>query len=537
MFDIALFRGANPKTEPHLLQSGEAQRAVNARLQTGGLMPFRGPTTVQATTVPGVTSIHRFGDTAFWFEFAGDVDVAEGPRRSDTETTTYFTGDGAPAMTYVGLATGGGGPYPSNRYRLGVPAPAASVIATVNGTADPNDTEADSRVYAVTYVSARGEEGPPSPASNLVDVYDGQSVVLSNLPSAPTGNYNITLKRIYRTSSAAGDTEYLYVAELPVGQASYTDTTAADQLGEVLPSYDWNPPPDTMAGLIALENGVMAGFDGKELYLCEPYMPHAWPYSLTMDRPIVGLVGIRGGVVVATQGQPVIVSFTHPGSASQSPIENPRACVSKRSMVDMGDYALYATADGLVAVDGAGNAPVISAAVLDRYQWQRFNPSTMHAYRLDGWYIGFYQGQDGNGGFAISAQGDAYVALDFYADAGYTDPNDGGLYLVIDGNLVKWDDDAANPLSYLWQSGVTLTSQPANPAAARVDADDYPSPGDASLVFKVYADDALIHTQLVTSSAPFRLPAGYLARRFSVELSGTRTVRRVTVSESMDLLT
>lgn len=537
MFDISFFRGASPKTEPHLLERGEAQRAVNCRLQSGALGPFRGATQVQAISLPSVQTIHRFGETSFWLEFAGDVDVAEGPLPSDTETTTYFTGDGEPAMTYAGIATSGVAPYPANRYRLGIPRPASNVTATVVGTADPDDDNADSRAYTFTYVSARGEEGPPAPSSVLVDVFNGQSVDLSDIPVAPTGNYNITAKRIYRTSSASGDTEFFFVAEIPVAQTTYSDVTASDALDEVLPSYDWTPPPADMQGLIACDNGVMAGFSGKEVYLCEPYLPHAWPYSLTMDRPVVGLVAIRGGIVVATKGQPVIVAFTNPAAASQDSIENPRACVSKRSMVDMGDFAVYATADGLVAVDGAGNAPVITSRVLDRYQWERFNPSTIHAYRLDSWYIGFYQGQDGNGGFAITARGDSYVELGFYAEAGFTDPNDGGLYLVIDGNIVKWDDDAASPLSYAWQSGVIIASQPVNAAAARVDAEDYPPAGDASLVLKVFADDALVHTQQVTSADPFPLPPDYLARRYSVELSGTRKVRRLTLSESMDLLT
>lgn len=534
MFDIAFFRGANRKTQPHLLELGQAQRAVNCRLQTGALAPFRGATVIQAVSVPGVKTIHRFGDTAFWFEFADDVDVAEGPLPSDTETTTYFTGDGAPAMTYAGLATSGSAPYPSNKYRLGVPAPASAVTVAATGTADPDDATGESRVYTVTYVTARGEEGPPAPASGLVEVFDGQSVNVTNIPTAPAGNYNITHKRIYRTASASGDTEYLFVAEIGVATTSYSDTLPTENLGEVLPSLDWNPPPEDMQGLTALDGGVMAGFSGKELYLSEAYLPHAWPYTLTMDQPIVGIVGIRGGVVVATMGQPVIVSFTSPAAASPDKIENPRACVSKRSMVDMGDFAVYATADGLVAVDGAGNAPVITAGVLDTYQWARFNPETLHAYRLHDWYIGFYEGEDGDGGFAITARGDAFVELDFYAETGYSDPNDGGLYLVLDGNIVRWDDDAANTLEYLWRSGEMLAEKPMNLAGARVDADSYPATPDDSLVFRLYADEALVYEKQVTSPNPFALPGNYLARRFSVEVSGTRTARRVLANASLD---
>lgn len=536
--DLSFFRSARPKVQPHLLDTGEAQRAVNCRLQTGALQGFRGPTVVRATSRPAVKSLHRFGDTGLWFEWDSDVDAAEGPLPSDTETTTYFTGDGEPAMTYAGIATVGSEPFPSNKYRLGIPAPDTPMAVAKSGAPDPDDDSADSRAYVFTYVSDRGEEGPPSPASNLIDIYDGEQVDLSDIPTAPSGNYNITHKRIYRTSSASGDTEFLFVDEIDVANDTYTDTVAGDELGEVLPSYEWYQPPEDMKGLVACENGVLAGFTGKELCLSEAYLPHAWPpeYRLTMDQPITGLVAVRGGLVVATQGQPVIVSFTNPAGASQAEIENPRACVSKRSMVDMGDFALYATADGLVAVDSGGNAPLVTAEVIDRYEWQRMNPETIHAYRLDSWYIGFYEGQDGNAGFAINANGEGFVELDFYADAGYTDPNDGGLYLVLDGDIVRWDDDDTNVLDYLWRSGTYLT-RPANLAWGRVDADDYPESADDTLVVKLYADGDLVHTHQVTSNQPFPLPGGYLARRFEVEVSGNRTVRRLTMADSAEGIT
>lgn len=531
MLDISFFRGSRPKVQPHLLESGEAAKAVNCRLDNGGLRAFRGPTTIQAASVANVQSIHKYGDTAFWFEFTGDVDVAEGPIASDTETTTYFTGDDYPSITYAGIATVGAAPYPSNKYKLGVPAPASTPTATVTGTADPDDALADSRSYLVTYVSARGEEGPPCIPTVVIDVFDGQSVSLSSIPTAPAGNYNIQTKRIYRTSTASGDTAFQFVDEIPVAQDAYSDTLASEFLGEVLPSLEWYPPPDEMIGLISCANGVMAGFKGKDYYLCEPFLPHAWPYRFTVNEPIVGLVSIRGGLVVATTGQPVIVSFTNPAAAAQIEIESPRACVSKRSMVDMGDYAMFATAEGIVAVDGSGRAPLVTQNVIDQYEWQKLNPSTMHAYRLENWYVCFYQGQAGNKGFAITANGEGFIELDFYATAGYTDKNTAALYLVINNNIVKWDDDAANLLTYTWRSGTVLLPKPKNMAAARIDAESYP------VDFVLLSDDSILYSKTVASSDPFWLPGNYLTRRYDIELSGSATVRRVIVAESIEELT
>ena len=123
MIDISFFRGAKPKIQPHLLDVGEAQKAVNCRLQSGGLRAFRDSTLIQALALPAASTIHKFGETDFWLEFANDANAVEGPVASDTESTTYFTGDGLPAMTYASIATSGAAPYPTNRYTLGIPAP------------------------------------------------------------------------------------------------------------------------------------------------------------------------------------------------------------------------------------------------------------------------------------------------------------------------------------------------------------------------------------------------------------------------------
>lgn len=531
MLDLSFFRGARPKVQPHLLEQGEAQKAVNCRLQTGALEPFRGSVVETALAGGSAATIHKFGDTAFWFEFADDVDIVEGPVESDTEITTYYTGDGAPAMTYASIATAGAAPYPTNKYTLGIPRPDSSPSVAVTGAADPDDEIADSRAYIVTYVSERGEEGPPSLPTAIVDVLDGQTVNLTNIPLVPTGNYNITAKRIYRTSSASGDTSYLLVAEIPAANDTYSDTLSAEQLGEVLPSTDWYAPPADMIGLVSLPNGVLAGFSGKDLYLSEPYLPHAWPYSITVDSPIVGLCGVRGGLVVATEGRPVIVGFTHPSSASQIEIESPRACVSKRSMVDMGEFAIYASADGLVAVDGSGASPFITAGVIDKYDWQNLNPETIHAYRKESWYIGFYQGTEGNRGFAITATGDQFLELDFYATGGWTDPKTGELYLVVGTDIVKWDQDDVNLMTYEWHSSEVLLPKPQNMACARVDAESYP------VTFNLYSEGSLLYSRDVSDKEPFWLPANYLVRRYSISLVGTATVRRAIVADSMEALT
>ena len=67
-----------------------------------------------------------------------------------------------------------------------------------------------------------------------------------------------------------------------------------------------------------------------------------------------------------------------------------------------------------------------------------------------------------------------------------------------------------------------------NPGVAKVDCDSYsPSP-----TFKLYADGVLKHTQTVTSDGLFRLPSGYKANEFEVELSASVPINEICVYES-----
>lgn len=539
MIDLSFFRNARPAVEPHLLDAGDGASATNCRYESGALRPFKGNAMVKAVALAQTPkTIYRYTD-AFWFEFSGDVDVTPAPLATDTENTVYYTGTDKPRVTDATIATSGSEPYPTVSRSLGVPYPENPFTVLVSGVADPDDNVGEFWRYVVTFVNSRGQEGPPSSPSSEVQVYNNQSVNLSDLPVAPVGDWDITNKRIYRRSSASGDGAYLFLAELDIATTTYADTTLTENLGEVIESTDWYAPPDDMVGLTALANGVLAGFRENELCLSEAFVPSAWPpgYRIPTEDKIVAIAGITGGCVVATEGQPYVVQFTLPASAAYDRIETPRGCLSKRSMVDMGDWAVYAAGDGLVAIDGSGQAPVITESILTPDQWRALDPTSMHAYRLDDRYVCFYDNGSEQGGFVITPQGGKFSWIGFWADAGYTDPSTGNLYLVVSGNIVQWDKDAGSPQTYEFRSGDTLTPRLTNPAFARVDAESYPASADNSLVLKLYADGVLRHTQQVTSEEMFPLPADYLARRFSIELSGTRTVRRALLVEDPERMT
>jgi hypothetical protein len=67
---------------------------------------------------------------------------------------------------------------------------------------------------------------------------------------------------------------------------------------------------------------------------------------------------------------------------------------------------------------------------------------------------------------------------------------------------------------------------------AKVSADSY-----SSLTFKLFADGSLKHTQTVTNSEIFRLPGGYRAKAFEIQLEGIDVVNEVCVYESPQEIT
>lgn len=533
---ITSFRGELPALTPRLLQPTNAQAARNVNLRKGSLRAEYAPLPV--TGIGGVitpSSIYRypFGNDGqgFWFAW-GDgkqVNAAKSPLAKDAWSRVYWTGDGFPKMAPIGVATQGAGPYPSGFYRLGIPASASAPLVTeASNSGTPPATQVNA-TYIVTYVSAYGEEGPPSPASNIITRWDGAEDQLVGkinvqLPPGPTGPYNIVTKRLYRSESGG---EFLYLADFPVAQASWVDETNSDELGIACPSLTWDMPDPTMVGLVEMPNGIFAGFFDNTLCFCEPYYPHAWPvdYQISFPDKIVGIGVTTAGLVVATTGRPRLVTGTTPAAMSASDPDADRVCVSRGSVVDMGEYVAYASTEGLVAVSG-GEPQLITEGILTPEQWQALNPASIHACRYEGRYLGFYDG----GCFAL-APGEGMEFIDVHAANSYYDIAASSLYLIQGSTISKWRGGPS--MTYRWRSKIfEFPPGSANFSCGKVVADTYP------VRFRVFADQALVLDEPVNGAGMFRLPAGYAdAREWQVEASGTAEVFSIQIANTPSELT
>lgn len=356
---------------------------------------------------------------------------------------------------------------------------------TVDPTVPQQNYTAESRAYVYTYVSALGEEGPPSPASAIVDVVVGDPVTVGGFSTPAVDGREITHKRIYRTNTGSETTEFQFVAELPIATTSYSDTLEPEDLGEVLPSETWYVPPATLSGMVMLPNGSACGFYGKTLCLSEPGYPHAWPteYQYTVDYDIVGIQVWGQSVLIATKGTPYVATGAHPRAVSVRRITDlAYACISKRSVASTPWGVVYASTDGLVFVNEAG-VRNISERFITPTQWKTlvgvgsasaysilctWHESTLYMFLRNDTTpadVGVYAFRFDGTQWDYVVLGTASVGTPRYATATYVDPTNGQFYFV-DGTVLysKYEDQTLQTNTYAgkWTSKVFTFGQPIN---------------------------------------------------------------------------
>ena len=127
--------------------------------------------------------------------------------------------------------------------------------------------------------------------------------------------------------------------------------------------------------------------------------------------------------------------------------------------------------------------------------------------------------------------------LDFYAGAVHVEPTGDALYLMIqeDGGpaTVRAWDAGPEAMPFKWRSKEFLTSSPVNYASARVLAEHDPA---APIIFMVDADGRLRREVAVSNDLPFRLPGGFRAKVWEIEIEGTVPVQAVLVATSTEEL-
>jgi hypothetical protein len=540
-FKLQTFSGQAPKVYARLLPDDMAQVATNCRLDSGRLEPWKENSSSSITFATGsisaaTKSIYKHSSSV-WIASNSEIDVARSPIAEDPHERIYITGgsSGFPQMTTAQIVGN------STYYRLGIPKPADLTSVTLSPATSANVTTEvpQSRSYIFTYVSYYGEEGVncDAEAAQVVDVHTDQTVVL-DFPPNPSGNYNLLKKRVYRTDANG---TYRFVDDVDIATDTFSDAVLDVNLGEEIPTITFDAPADDvsadhpegpMLGLVSMPNGIFAGFAGQTVFFSEAFQPHAYPdeYKLTVKSDIVALAPLNTGLLVLTKEKPAIIQGLDPSSMSMMEVDSSLSCVAKRSVVDMGEFVMYSSPDGLVMAT-EGGLSLATDKTFTRDQWQEYSPSSIVAFQWEGHYVAFYNNGTESKGFIFDPRGgkNSFVKLDFYATAGFNDLESDSLYLVVGGSLVVFAEGSSNE-NFTWRGKKFYNPRPINPAVAKVECDSYsPNP-----TFKLYADGELKHTQTVTNSNTFRLPSGYKANEFEIELSGSVPINEVCVYESSE---
>lgn len=567
------FVGVAPAVDERRLGEQYGTVARDIDFESGALAPTENHSDVTTLGTSTKQSIYYYNHTN-WLQWEEQVDVAKGPVPNDAFDRLYWTGEDYPRVgTSASMISGS--VYPNASFKLGIPAPAAAPTVVKSGTADDTQTPFDVS-YVFTFVSAIGEEGPPSAATPPIALTDSESVAIT-MGATPSGNYNFgtgALRRIYRSNTGSTNTQFQFVGEVPITTTSFTDTKDGDELGEILPSETWIGPPDDdstlypsgpMLGLINLSNGIMAGFTGNRLCFSEPFLPHAWPvaYRITLDDDIVGIAPSGNGVAVMTEGRPYFVTGVDPSSMSAIKLNIQQSCISKDSIVDMGDYVLYASPDGLVAITG-NTAQLVTKGLISPQDWVAgadssttdtpfgAGESTFRAFRYENSYVGFQSGTDHIGW--VYTPGEADIAISTQTRSarvrgGFEDKKNGLLYFI-EGNQIKKYQGGTSKNTLRFKSKVFNLTRPASFSWIHVDAEAYP------VTVKVIADGTTIadytisksgdtYTQTVTTPTGtvnptlqepiMRLPAE-VGREWQIQIDSANRVNEVSMATSIEEL-
>lgn len=544
------FSGQMPRMEPHLLQPSQAQIAENCRFDSGAIVPLLQPSLVASLGTTDYRSIFNIDGT--WFKSTDVLKVCRAPVLND-EHRFFYTGTAPRKSNKTLFAVG-------NYYSMGVPRPETALTVNVHTDPeqpDPPDAQ-DDVSYVYTFVTGWGEEGPPSPATALFQLDEGEYVTLTgiDLPSGYSSTYNIIGLRLYRISHGKTGSDYqeVYTPEwiesdvtgghIPVAETTLTDRngTAYEMipqadLGAVLETESFQPPPNNLNGLVLMSNGVMAGFSGNGIYLTEPFLPYAYPpeYELATDYAVVALAAYDTTLVALTNGYPHVINCYDPKSATQYRIPEAYPCVNAGGVAAGHGFVAYVSPYGLIRVNNDGLVNLTkTAGLFNEHQWQALTPANMLLFFYNERFYVFDYGLPTGFVLDFSGESASYAPFELTDSvyAGVVNP-DGFFLLTKTGtqySIKKWEGGSTS-MTATFKTKRFILPRPLNYVWACVK-----STFDSNVTFRLYGDETLIYTKTVSSKDAFLLPGGSKYQKVEASVETTSKVTEIILATSMQEL-
>ena len=577
---ITGFGGLRPRASRTADSRGRAQIAHNTKLWRGTVDTFREPCLIATATVD-IKSMHR-KENCWVVSDNPCASFAEG----DTDCPFLFSTGVMPWPAWASIPICDCNTIIEPVWkRLGLPDGSKPTVQSYTiPTMEPEveqgvtrDRKRDARAWAYTYVDSMGREGPLSPISDTVDSsIDGTATIV--IPAdAFDATYDVVGIRLYRVVSRTEDlhvinnmaesmiavAEPLYVGDYPhTAGGNYTvfDDVLDAELGQAIICKDAYAPPANLQGLISLPEGVLVGFEGKNLWFSEPWDYHAWNCSLNLDDCIKRIIYSNGNIYVMTDGHPYIVGAQSPQKdcrccrpVTRSPMSYPILCSESATQISNG--VMWASHDGIIVMRGDAIA-VSTDRYIDRDTWSEWRPDSIRGVSYKGRYHGFSDFITKVGehdkilpkGFIWDFGESAYADGDVGFDSNLITHDvpawtthitrDGFLFIGYGKEIRRWEG-SSEPLRFVWRSSLRVEAALTNFACAKVVSEDHyrQQPIARELHFTLFRDGRNIFTRRVKDGKPFRLPRMGYGIDYEVELSGFAEVNEVHLATSMQELT
>jgi len=525
------FKGETPRLTDNLLEANDANLAYNCDMARGDLRAWNGSSEEEVLIDASVLSLNEY-DSDFLTDTV-DLDYVRSPIASDPYVRLYYSGKAEPRVHDIT-------DVPPAYYKLGVNFPTYTPIAT-NSVAGTGTDEQRSYFYA--WLTSRVEEGSSSPITAVQTAKPTGATWLITRIEAPEITRGITKLNLYRTMSGSEDvTEYVFVkvVTLPtietftsavttamnnhyykwtdggntllykcindnttcdpddatngIGGSGtdywewYTVTddidTASLDSGEVFSSETYLPPPAGLTGLIAVQNGMFAGFIDNKVVFSEPWLPHAWPdEDMSFPYTVVALAKLGEMTVVLTDAKHFLVIGNAPEEMMSIDMDDFQPCVSKRSVTVSKRGVPFSSNEGLMLLNQNGIANVTGpfVSIID---WAEIVPAGINGHIFNDKYFGF--NPSAGTAFIFDFQTNDFTRLNAdIAYAGYVSYSDSQFYIVVYERenpndlssdyvykIKKWAGEQYNYKRYVWDSKIYNLGGHVNLGVFRIFLDD-----------------------------------------------------------------
>lgn len=341
------------------------------------------------------------------------------------------------------------------------------------------------------------------------------------------------------------------------GNYVVTDDYPTEALSGLLTSTEYAPPPEDLEGLTYLPNRFLAGFVGNTVYFSDIDNYHAWPvgFAIPLEHNIVGMVPVGGDLLVLTTSFPYVITGRDPAIMLATRIDVQFPCLSRRSIATGNYGAMWSTHEGIAFWRKGGGAQLMTQSLYDADTWKtEVDPTTVVAISYNDAYVAWHS----TGAFTLTRRGDTVELVDLESDVSATatfyDPAANAVYLAsgTSGDVYRWDDQTQPARRYTWKSRIIEAPEPINFGALMLNAETgpvgevlawgevtttwattetpyfYPSP----IEFKLWADGTEVATFDVFEDVVYRLPAGYKARSYEVQLSGETRLQALRIARN-----